>query len=274
MAPRRASVASAASRPGRCSVASAVSAPGSPGSEDSAPVQRRIWVASVTTAIRTAPSAVGFKTATLAEGEEVIEVWSAQPVPGWIQLEPSGFVRADHVQPLAPVEVLPKTPRVRSSVCPPETPARGTGAGAEEEAARELRELRRACEAERQELQRVRADLEECREQRRAMRSKLECCQKVVEQAVCSLDGLYDEGCDADPELAAQRKEAALEAGRAVAQALQGWDEDDNHEESLLKENDLPCAKEVGSDIQDKIVGTPAPDDRQPLQRVPLRAIN
>ncbi|CAK0826417.1 unnamed protein product [Prorocentrum cordatum] len=268
--------------------------PASPASsEATTAAPRRIWVASVATAVRTVPNAMSFKIATLAEGQEVVEVWSRQHYHGWVQVEPRGFVQYDHLRPAEAAPLV--VPHPRCSVGGLTAPAEAT----------ELEELRRAAEAEREDLRRVRAELrsaraelQDCREQRdelgRAtsqMRSKLEACGEAVKRVVGALDAVYGEraGGEAEaaeagleetvlhtPLLGGSAEEAAREAGRDAIRLLAELGRGEDCEESRTD----------GADDENALRLSPTPSashkvfdgqllDTAPLgERIPLRAIN
>lgn len=67
----------------------------------------REWVTRHIAAWRTAPSAVSFKIDDLPAGRRVSEVWSRHPFPGWVQIEPRGFLHVDDLAPVAPAQCRP-----------------------------------------------------------------------------------------------------------------------------------------------------------------------
>lgn len=246
---------------------------------------RRIWVAAVATAVRTVPNAMSFKIATLAEGQEVVEVWSQQHVHGWVQVEPRGYVQYDH---LRTAEAAP--------LATPRAPRRSVGPAGPAESA-EPEELRRVAEAEREELQRVReelrrarAELQDCRERRdeldRAasqMRAKLEACGEAVKRVVGAVDAVCGEQAEAggeaevgEAEVAeAGLEEAAREAGRDAARLLAELGRDEAQEgrttgaadENALRLSPMPAASR-------KVFDGHLIDTAQLGERIPLRAIN
>jgi len=202
-----------------------------PGSLDAAGgMPHRAWVTSRPAAWRTAPSAVSFRLGELPKGHLVAEVWTPNPYPGWVAVEPRGYLQADDLVPADPAPCMPMptpqkeagkgtpTSAARKSVL--DTPGRSAGEAAdllalrergirlresnvalrEEEftAQRGLVELRKEQAAAAHELARLReeaaaerAELEKLRRRRGCVEEKLRRCCEAIGEAVDSVDRLY-----------------------------------------------------------------------------------
>jgi len=189
----------------------------------------RAWVTRRPTAWRTAPSAVSFRLGELQEGTRVAEVWTQNPYPGWVAVEPKGFLQLDDLVPASPGPCMPcmpvaATPREACKAATPLTArsARrtlepvGQASGLLRESNVSLREegvrlresnvllreegfaTRRAVAELRQELTRLReeaaaerAELAHLQRRRSCMEEKLERCCQAVSAAVEGVDRLY-----------------------------------------------------------------------------------
>lgn len=239
-------------------------APGRPRAEsERSTLPQRARVTAAVTAVRTAPSAMSFKIGELPQGQEVREVLSQQLFEGWVQIEPSGFVRAQDLRPLAPADILPQTPRRQLILR--QTSSMSTdsdGASQHREAAplhsspsmqtfrqeqihlqetnakcrAELEELQRSCATERETLRRVKAEIEHYQKQHGLMKDKLERCHGAILHAVGAMDSLYEDnpgekGDGNEKNVASDhiidRKQTARMAGSVISHLLSTWDVQD-----------------------------------------------